>query len=943
MGHLVPMLALLLLILSAFAAPPTGWEAVVDGALPGIVSIRVTTTRAFDTDSPKSSVATGFVVDAERGLILTNRHVVSAAPVVAEAVFANHEEVQLTPVYRDPVHDFGIFRYDPAAVKFIKPVALPLYPEGARVGVEIRIVGNDAGEKISILSGTLARLDRDAPSYGVGNYNDFDTFYYQAASGTSGGSSGSPVLDGQGRVIALNAGARRDAASSFFLPLDRVLRALRLIQAGSPVPRGTLGAVFRYRPFDEVRRLGVRPETEAAFRKARPEGTGMLTVNQTVPGAPAWEQLEPGDVLLRVNGAPIAAFVPLEEVLDSQVGQPVTVEVERGGAPLTFTVKVQDLHAISPDEFLEFSGGVLHALSYQMARSYNVPTGSVFVASSGYALGNANLARGTIIEALGDTPTPDLDAFERALEALPHGAKVPVRFTNVTDPRLHAVTLLRVDRQWFELRRCHRDDTLGRWPCRPSAAPPALPQAQPAGFSPPPSEDRVARKLAASLVSVSFTVPYLTEGVYGSRFSGTGLVVDAERGLVVVDRDTVPVRLGDATVTVGGVVEIPARVVYLHPAHNLAVIAYDPKLLAGAPLKSVELATGRDLEEGDELWQVGLDSSQRLVSRKTSVNRILPLALPLPSPPFFRDTNLDVIATREAAPSLGGALVDRRGRVLGLWASFPDLSDKDHRGTFYGVSADQLEQIVAPLRRGEVPTWRSLGAELSAMSLSRVRDLGLPDDRVEALRAHSPREPQALVVNRITPGTPGGELLREGDVIVEVNGAVATRHRELELASQAETVELLVMRMGALVPLSVPTVARGSDGVDRVLLWSGALLHSLPEAARTQRQVLPEGVYVATTWYGSPAGRYNLQATQRIMAVDGTPTPTLEALEAALAGRADGSSLRLRLIDLDGEISVITLKLDLASWPTTALTLGPDGWRRGDPAPVGGAPTAPAR
>ena len=70
------------------------WQATIEKVVKKVVSIHFCQTCSFDTDAAISSEATGFVVDAERGYILTNRHVVGAGPFWGYCIFDNHEEVR---------------------------------------------------------------------------------------------------------------------------------------------------------------------------------------------------------------------------------------------------------------------------------------------------------------------------------------------------------------------------------------------------------------------------------------------------------------------------------------------------------------------------------------------------------------------------------------------------------------------------------------------------------------------------------------------------------------------------------------------------------------------------------------------------------------------------------------------------------------------------------
>ena len=385
------------------------------------------------------------------------------------------------------------------------------------------------------------------------------------------------MIDCRGRAVALNAGGRTKAASAYYLPLERVVRALNIVRAhwpeggalssdwsASKVPRGDLQATLLFKGFDEVRRLGLRPETEAAVRAAptychgvqgqawrrrqqqqqqpvkqeqqqqanggtvageaaaaaaaatangvadagagadadEPRNLGMLVVDSVVPGSAADGALEPGDVLVRVNGAVVTHFLPLAEALDAAVGGSVALSIERGGAAREVEVKVTNLHAVTPSRLLEVCGGVVHALSYQQARNNRGATGQVYVAEPGYILNRAGIPKGAIITALDGAPTPDLESFAAALRRLPHGARAPLEFFTFGERHRKRSAILQVDRQWYgPALLWARDDAAGAW--HPS-------EDFPPGAPGPPCNGSEAAAAAGSAAAVM-------EGEQGSR------------------------------------------------------------------------------------------------------------------------------------------------------------------------------------------------------------------------------------------------------------------------------------------------------------------------------------------------------------------------------------------------------------------------------------------
>ncbi len=924
--HKFILAGLTMAITSNVLAETPQWSRTLDRVKSSVVSIRVDATRAFDGNWNNSTEATGFVVDAERGLILTNRHVVTPGPVVAEAVFVNGEEAELTAVYRDPVHDFGFFRYDTNAPQFIQPDALSLNPAGAQIGTEVRVIGNDAGEKLSILSGTLARLDRPAPTYSNRGYNDFNTFYLQSASGTSGGSSGSPVIDINGSVVALNAGAANQAASSFFLPLERVERALQLLREGQPVARGTLQTTFVHQPFDELRRLGLQMDDEREARK-QTNATGMLVVERIIPESPAATQLQAGDVLLAIEGETITGFERLESHLDEAVDGMIDMQIQRGADRLHVTLNVQDLHQITPATYLGYSGGVLHNLSYQQARNLNLPINGVYIAAPGYALAGAGIKQGSIITEANGQSVSNIDEMAGVLSAIPDGENFPLRYVLAGDTRRTEVAIVRADRRWFPAEKCENRNG-GDWQCQ------LLPSSERLASKPAPAtiefashDDQRLGVLAPTLVSVRFDMPYRIGGAADVAYRGTGVVVDAQQGLVAIDRNTVPASLGDARITFGGQIELAATVEAIHPLRNLVLLRYQPAALGASEVRGMRIAK-RAASPGDRVWLISRDGDNRMVAHSTEVTSLRGLNPPLSRSFGFRETNLDAYSVVNPAGVRSGVMVNESGELQAYWTAYPTRGQNNAlRWRYYGIPAATFTTAIAQMSDGKAI--HSLEVEFDQVPLFDARKQGLPQQWLNEFTNGRKGAGSVLAVKRLLADTPASDLLKGGDLLLAIDGEPINDLDELSTLSQKTDLALTIWRDDEEHRLRVPTVSLDGRGIDRVVAWAGAIFHQPHRAAR-EAGIEAEGAYISYYSFGSPASRFGLFALQNIVAINDRPIASLDTLLQEIERLAHRESARLRIKIWNGRESVKTLKADQRYWPASEFTRVDGNWTRRD-------------
>ncbi|KAK9466698.1 hypothetical protein V1512DRAFT_263222 [Lipomyces arxii] len=957
------------------------WDKTIGRIVNGIVSIKASAVRAFDTEGAGEYTATGFVVDKERGIVLSNRHVVNPAPIIATAVFVNYEEVPLRPIYRDPVHDFGFFQYDPEKVKFLNVEQIDLRPDLAKVGLSVKVVGNDSGEKLSILGSTLARLDRTAPRYGDDVYEDFNTFYFQAATGTSGGSSGSPVLNIAGQAIALNAGGSKRSASSFYLPLNRVVRALTCIQSGVPITRGTLQTEFVYKSYDELRRLGLSAAAEAACRERNPVSTGLLTVARVLPGGPGYGKLEPGDILVACDGQVLDDFVPVWDILDSRIDTAIELSLYRGKEPFQTSIVVQDLHSITPARFVEVGGGVFHDLSYQQARSYGMPVKNqgVYVALSGM-LNWSSLTRNFLVTSLANKPTPNLDTFLDVLATIPDGLRVPIRHKELGQVR-ETTGLVQIDRHFHLDHIFERNDVLGVWD-RKSVAPPLSPIAiakqteveEDESDEVDESQNASLEAIKHSLIYITTRLPFSISGYTSSRpYYGVATLLSLENNFPIVacDRAAVPSDIVDIRLTIQHYA-VSGRVVAMD---KLAYLTFDmAQLPAHVKLAVPPINESTELKVKDAVTVVGLDSAHSVVEKQTTVSALGDVGTTKCNPPRFRLLNVEGVSLQDTVSCDGGVITkmtsvkntDADGAekerdeytVVGLWVNASSQNSQGNdtfwkTGLQYGAYVKPVvDHINRQLAAGDIaslPQRRTFNIECGEVSLSTAAGLGLRASRIRQFTRLAKKHLNASTVRMINVfdkfshhevATNAGNDLVPGDIVLEIDAEPVVRLVDLERQLRDESkasYEFVILREGEEKKVQItPLVDFASSGVvPKVVQWNGAFLHETNTEAieqlsnSTKLVPLSKGVYVGSVSFGAPALN-NIRPAQWIIEIDGEKVTDIEQFLGLIGEKrwTDGQFVRVKQVNRKDVTSVVSVQVNELYWPTRCLERDQSGeWK----------------
>jgi S1-C subfamily serine protease len=292
---------------------------------PSVVNIQVTHRSRRGPRYEAQGGGSGVII-APDGYIMTNSHVVHGAASLA-VTLADGRELPAGLVGEDPETDIAVIRVDTTGL-----VAARLGDSSKlKAGQLVIAIGNPFGFQATVTAGVVSALGRTLRGMSGRAIEDI----IQTDAALNPGNSGGPLVDSRGRVVGINTAIIQYAQGiCFAIPINTAIWVAGQLISNGRVQRAYLGIKGESRPLH--RRL-VR-----AYGLEREAGVEALEVT---PGGPAEAAgLRLGDIIVRLNGAPVASVTDLHRLLTrAAIGAVVAVQVLRGAELVELTVTLGEI------------------------------------------------------------------------------------------------------------------------------------------------------------------------------------------------------------------------------------------------------------------------------------------------------------------------------------------------------------------------------------------------------------------------------------------------------------------------------------------------------------------------------------------------------------------------------------------------------------------------